>query len=656
MASSSTAASLAMEALPSDYLSTDADLGLDADEFSAGPSVLQPLYSDIGNNMEIEKNLRLLLADRGYSLFDMPIMQLLSVLKSHSINTCDIRSADVAVHQALDHIVNGKCFLKSSSGSACRIVRRGIRDVRAMTVLATETVLLEIDDFDRIRSVCYALGYTSQDLSKVTGLDNMKTLIELSRDNFSTCYDIPDILCNLEIMSVGEKKVLCRIHSVDVTDLESMPIKRWTDAVLSRLVMHFSMAECEIGDRCVKPGQLPKCKRASGADALLKVMMLESFLTKGNKHRVRTLRLLLSALGIEYEASDNARVMASRLKKYVRTLRIAKEREIRTSRAMLSRVVERQRIHDEIEIRNGEIRRNWPTLTSENVKEMLLSNFQAATSSDALCTRVCAVCSERKYESDFADHPIPVNDPNLHLDLLRNSYPIGVQDPFDDNELLRGVMLDCAGFVAGTRDGGSLWTCRFCYRTLSKNVMPRCALANGMFVGEVPDCLKDLTVVEEAMIARRRAKCWIIHLNEGGGGVHRTDAGASHGASLPSTQRGMKGHIIVYPSAPQNIGSVLPPSMEETVTPMCVVFVGSCRPSKEWLRTKAKPLLVRREKVRSALIWLKNNNPLYADVTIDNELLDSLPEESVAPVEISVESVTESSDAVGARCHDYTFT
>lgn len=651
MASSSTAASLPIEASLSGSLSADVEMRIDVDASSPGPSLLQPLYSDIGNNPEIEKNVKLLLVDRGYSLFDMPIMQLLSVLKSHSINTCDIRSADVAIHQALDHIVNGKCFLKSSSGSACSVIRRGIRDVRAMTVLTTETVLLEMDDFDRIRSVCYALGYTSNDLSKVTGLDNMKTLIELSRDNFSTCYDIPDILCNLENMSIGEKKVLCRIHSVDVTDLEGMTVKRWTEAVLSRLVMHFSMAECEIGDRCAKPGHLPKCKRASGSDALLKVSMLESFLSKGNKHRVKTLRLLLSALEIEYDTSDNARVMASRLKKYARSLRVAKEREIRTSRAMLSRVVERQRIHDEMDAHVEEIRRNWPMLTSENVKEMLLSNFQAATSSDALRTRVCAVCSERKYVSDFADHPIPVNDPNLHLDLLRCSYPIGVQDPFDDNDLLRGVMLDRAGFVSDPQEGGSLWTCRFCYRTLSNNIIPRCALANGMFVGEVPDCLKDLTVVEEAMIARRRAKCWIIHLNEGGGGVHRSVAGASHGATLPSTQRGMKGHIIVYPSAPQNIGSVLPPSMEETVTPMCVVFVGSCRPSEEWLRTKAKPLLVRREKVRTALIWLKNNNPLYADVIIDNELLDSLPDESVAPVEISVETATESSDAVGAR-HD----
>lgn len=649
-ASSSTLASLPFDVSQSVSLPTDTQMCVDAEGSSPGPSVWMPLYSDIGNNMEIERNMKLLLADKDYSLFDMPIMQLLSVLKSHSINTSKITSTDEAIVLALDHIVNGKCFLQSSVGAACTVVRRGMRDAQSMMVLATETVLLEIDDVNRIRNVCFALGYTSLDLSKASSLSNMKALIELSRDNFSSCFSIPDILCNLDRMSASEIKVLCRIHDVDVADLESMGITKWSDAAMSRLIMHFSMAECELGNGCLKQGHVPKCKKSSASNAFLKVTMLEAFLSKENKHRVKPLRQLLSALRIEYERSENARNLTSRLKTYTRNLRLSKEREIKTAKVMLSRIVERQRIHDEVDSRVEEIRRNWPTLTHENVKEMLLSNFQTATSSDALRTRVCAVCSECRYVSEFAERPIPVNDPNLHLDLLRAPYPTGVQDPFDDNEFLRGVMLDRAGFVSDA-EGGSLWTCRFCYKTLSKNIMPRCALANRMYVGEVPACLKDLTVVEEAMIARRRAKCWIIHLNDGGAGTHTTDAGASHGTRLPTTQRGMKGHIIVYPSAAQNIGSVLPPSMEETVTPMCVVFVGSSRPSNEWLRTKAKPLLVRREKVRAALIWLKNNNPLYADVTINNEVLDSLPEESVAPVEITVETATESSDAVGAR-HD----
>jgi len=49
------------------------------------------------------------------------------------------------------------------------------------------------------------------------------------------------------------------------------------------------------------------------------------------------------------------------------------------------------------------------------------------------------------------------------------------------------------------------------------------------------------------------------------------------------------------------------------------------------LREKAKPLCVRREKVRSALKWLKENNPLYVDIEINNDLLDSLDENHILP-------------------------
>ncbi|KAF8875201.1 hypothetical protein CPB84DRAFT_1817803 [Gymnopilus junonius] len=83
------------------------------------------------------------------------------------------------------------------------------------------------------------------------------------------------------------------------------------------------------------------------------------------------------------------------------------------------------------------------------------------------------------------------------------------------------------------------------------------------------------------MIARCRAKCWVIQLKE---------ENAGYGAT-PNTQRGLRGHVIIYPQRPSSIAEVLPPSLEEVSTPICVIFVGSHRPSDDWLRTKAKPLV-----------------------------------------------------------------
>ncbi|KAJ7020688.1 hypothetical protein C8F04DRAFT_899972, partial [Mycena alexandri] len=125
------------------------------------------------------------------------------------------------------------------------------------------------------------------------------------------------------------------------------------------------------------------------------------------------------------------------------------------------------------------------------------------------------------------------------------------------------------------------------------------------------------------MIALCRAKCWIVQLRE--------DGSESVGSFA---QRGVRGHIIVYPQKPSSIAQSLPPSLEDIITPICVIFVGSTPPSEEWLRTKATPLTVRKEKVLKALEWLKINNHLYSDVPINRPVLDALPDESVLPFRI----------------------
>ncbi|KAJ6548847.1 hypothetical protein B0H19DRAFT_1211594 [Mycena capillaripes] len=124
------------------------------------------------------------------------------------------------------------------------------------------------------------------------------------------------------------------------------------------------------------------------------------------------------------------------------------------------------------------------------------------------------------------------------------------------------------------------------------------------------------------MIARCRAKCWIIQLKEEGD------------YSTPITQRGVRGHVIVYPQRPSDIAKVLPPSIDEIVTPICVIFVGSNPPTQEWLQKKAKPLTVRKEKVMAALSWLKTHNPLYKNVEINHHVFNGQPDEAILPFHV----------------------
>ncbi|KAJ7653749.1 hypothetical protein B0H17DRAFT_957348 [Mycena rosella] len=111
------------------------------------------------------------------------------------------------------------------------------------------------------------------------------------------------------------------------------------------------------------------------------------------------------------------------------------------------------------------------------------------------------------------------------------------------------------------------------------------------------------------MIALCQSKCWIIQLKE------------NQVLVLQSTQHGIKGHIIIYPQRPSEVAHILPLSVEDITAPVCVLFVGSAAPNPEWLHEHAKPLAVNAARVRHALQWLKQHNPLYRDITINEECL-----------------------------------
>ncbi|KAJ6540817.1 hypothetical protein DFH09DRAFT_1368480, partial [Mycena vulgaris] len=112
--------------------------------------------------------------------------------------------------------------------------------------------------------------------------------------------------------------------------------------------------------------------------------------------------------------------------------------------------------------------------------------------------------------------------------------------PYDDDPL-RDLLVDPQG-ISFPSDGGPppLSLCSGCHSFLKNKTLPPLSLANRNF-GSVPEELRNLTVIEKAMIARCRSKCWIIQLKE-----------ENQDLVLASTQRGVKGHIIIYPQQPSS--------------------------------------------------------------------------------------------------------
>ncbi|KAM4064129.1 PIF1-like helicase [Hirsutella rhossiliensis] len=125
-----------------------------------------------------------------------------------------------------------------------------------------------------------------------------------------------------------------------------------------------------------------------------------------------------------------------------------------------------------------------------------------------------------------------------------------------------------------------------------------------------PDELKGLTPVEEKLISLNSCYGFVTRYNIPGG---QTQA-----VRYP---RHVKGHITVFPNNVQELARrVLPHPLWQTMDEIHVSWQGAEKPAPCDL---SGLLSVRRQVVERALIWLKKNNPHYADIEIDRAEMDS---------------------------------
>ncbi|KAJ6602014.1 hypothetical protein DFH09DRAFT_900135, partial [Mycena vulgaris] len=135
--------------------------------------------------------------------------------------------------------------------------------------------------------------------------------------------------------------------------------------------------------------------------------------------------------------------------------------------------------------------------------------------------------------------------------------------PFDEG-VLRDILVEPDG--VSFPSNGDPPVLSLCF---TRHSSPKCkrisphSLANRTFLVSVPEELRNLTVIEAAMITRCRSECWIIQLKE-----------ENQDLLLASTQRGVKGHMIIYPQQPSKLATILPAPIEEITSPVCVLFVG----------------------------------------------------------------------------------
>ena len=511
----------------------------------------------------------------------------------------------------ISHLMNGYCA--NHLTPACAEISHRVKSPVMMAITITEIV---INEYSRgqlssrdLRDICFAIG-----IEPHPHREEGSYLIDKLKQR---CKDLRPLLnyTGLEnvfgaIEDLGKKSLqeLAIQHQVD------LPKTRNVDDIRTDLVDHISSGGCESSRSALCVSLRGDYRNTASSDFETRVLQFAS--EKGNVTKT-TLRRILERKQVKFSRSDGINQLRKLLRLHVTELRKGKKSEL--SHNLRS---QERREHDD---KLKDIRQSWPQPTSMEFKEECIRKFRVATSSESLRQFTCACCAE---STNVSERKVTLIC-DINLDLMRdrtdrvfdmeNCTPPNL--PFTDGPLAN-VLVDPAGVISVDGDL-SFQLCHRCTSSLSSNKLPRLAIANFNVLGPVPPRLKAVTMVEEMLIARCRAKQCIVKLQD-----HRTDI------SLPTSQRGFKGHVIIYPQKVEELSNVLPPPVDDVVHPICVMFIGSNLPSQSWLKDKAYPLVVRREVVRENLLWLKTHNPLYRDIVIDEERLQALPTDGLLSYKI----------------------
>ncbi len=172
-----------------------------------------------------------------------------------------------------------------------------------------------------------------------------------------------------------------------------------------------------------------------------------------------------------------------------------------------------------------------------------------------------------------------------------------------------------------------LRVCQHCLPALTSGSLPRHALANGLWVGDVPPELKELNFVERLLVVQERHNACTVRVSKVG-------------------HRRMRANAVIFPQPVRKFYSMLPPPREDIEECLSILFVGTCLPTeKDFQRT---PFIVRRDVVLRALKWLILNHPDYRDVGIAYDHLEQYPADG-PPVRIVRRDPEEGEELVDAE-------
>ncbi|KAI0361333.1 hypothetical protein OH77DRAFT_1391844, partial [Trametes cingulata] len=246
-------------------------------------------------------------------------------------------------------------------------------------------------------------------------------------------------------------------------------------------------------------------------------------------------------------------------------------------------------------------------IASDELRKAIIAEWQDMFQTRNMRLLVCAVCGKRTKPGDTNR----VHASEVELSLLRNDdLPAHVLPTTYALDVYCGAILHPKG-MADRSALGDLLICVTCDGELRvKKRMPKFALANWLYYGheELPEDVRrafaDSTPFERILISRARASKVSFRFSE-------IKTHAMYGTDALTSQRCIKGNVVVMPQDATHLNELLPPSFDVLRDTVCAVFVGQSKPTRENI-ARLGPVLVRKSRVRLLIQFLLDNNVHYA--------------------------------------------
>jgi hypothetical protein len=372
------------------------------------------------------------------------------VSQNHQI-TVSLTSADALRAEFIRHIFSGGCVLRH--GLQCTAVVNGEEWPHSMGIRMIDSVLEWMEQgfvtVNDLVCICGALGITSNVVHKRKCL--LKKLVDRRRQllsmedaaNVSLSELMPQLGCSSSMKTI---KSIGASHGVEISDAATKEDGK------GEILDHMTMGRCAEG-----ADGAPGCKRVvrdaapQGADVVhLQVIVLRHIIDIASK---KQLCKILELHGIDYEPAEKKKTLKSRLKRYTQHIEKGKLKEIEAESDAAARLQ-----------KMDEIRRNWPKLIPMPIKEKIIKDFRAATSSMALASFTCACCAREQAVSERICKPD--TEVNLHLLVGPEAHCndptfAAPPTPFMSGPL-RGTLVDAHGVKSGEEGGLILELCHSC--------------------------------------------------------------------------------------------------------------------------------------------------------------------------------------------------